>query len=186
MEKRTKQLIAMCVIAAALISVLATAYYGAVIKPGLDERDNKVSSFEPEPEIWTPELREIYADSHSLEYLKYDSPRTLTINNESVEVEYIIIVTMPDNMENRALFVTDIYVKTWEDDSVLVGNKTKESKVETEIAYVFTNVNVSNNLQKHCRLFGTFGVVVIEIDLISAPYQEDSTDRELQIAMTER
>ena len=172
MEERTKQLIAMCVIAAALISVLLTAYYGAVIKPGLDERDSKTSSFEPKAEIWTPELREIYADSHPLEYLKYDSPRSLAINNESMEVEYIIIVTMPENMESRALFVTDTYVKTWEDDAVLVGNKTKTSEVESELAYVFTNVNVSNNLQKHCRIFATFGVVVIEINLTSATFHD--------------
>ena len=185
MDKKKQEILVMCIVAAALLLILITPYYGAVIKPGLDERDSKTSSFEPKAEIWTPELREIYADSHPLEYLKYDSPRSLAINNESMEVEYIVIVTMPENMESRALFVTDTYVKTWEDNAVLVGNKTKTSKVESEVAYVFTNVNISNNLQKHCRLFGTFGVVVIEIDLISAPYQEDSTDRELQIAMTE-
>ena len=180
MEERTSHLIALCILTAALLSVLFTAYYGAVIKPGLDERDSKVSSFEPKAEIWTPELREIYANSHPLEYLEYNSPRALAINNESVNVEYIVVVVIPEGMESRASFTTHTHVKTWEDDGILVGNKTKVYKVETEMAYVFTDVNVSNNLQDRCAFFATFGIRVIEFNLTSAPFPADSTHRELQ------
>ena len=185
MDKSKKELFVRCAMSIILLLALVTAYYGAVIKPGLEERNGELSTIEPKADMWTPELRGMYADSQPLEYLEYKPPRTLTINNESVKVEYIVLVTIPESMENRAIIETHSLVKIWIDDSVLVGNKTKESKVESEMAYVFADMNVSNDLYDRCVPFESFGIKVIKTNLTSAMFPTNSTHRELQITMTE-
>ena len=182
MDKEKKHFLMLCILTAAILSVLVTVYYGAVIRPEIENRSNEALDVEvePEPETWTPELRGMYADSQPLEFLEYKPPRTLTINNESVKVEYIVVVMIPESMESRTLIETHTLVKIWIDDSILVGNKTKVSKVESEMAYVFADMNVSNDLYDRCVPFESFGIRVIEINLTSATFQADSTHRELQ------
>ena len=172
MDKRKQQFLFLFKVIIVLLTVLVALYYGIVIKPGLEDTDSKVLDFEVEPETWTPELRGMYADSQPLEFLEYKPPRTLTINNESVNVEYIVVVTIPESMESRALIETHTLVKIWIDDSILVGNKTKVSKVESEMAYVFADMNVSNDLQDRCTPFESFGIRIIEVNLTSATFYD--------------
>ena len=177
MEERTKQLIAMCVIAAALISVLLTAYYGAVIKPGLDERDSEVNKRVTEPDQWTPDLLQAYNDSQALEFLEHRPFSGITINDEYMSIKKIVIIVIPDYMENRASFAIHTRIYTWEDEGIMVGNRTKSTTTESNMAYVFANTSVSNALYDRYKLFynpalGPDGTEVTMINLTSAMFYE--------------
>lgn len=184
MDKSRQRFLFLCILTAVLLLALVALYYGTVIEPGLEETDNKLFDIEIEGETWTPDLREMYDDSQPIEYLKYKAPRTLTINNQTVGVEHLVVVIIPEDMESRASFAIHTHVETWEDDNILVGNKTNSYKVESDMAYIFTDKSVSNDLYDRYKLFNhpsiTFGIGTMEIDLTSAPFQEDSTHRDLQ------
>ena len=185
MDKEKQDILTMCILAAALISVLLTAYYGAVIKPGLDERDRELPKIEIKAETWTPELLQAYNNSHPLEYLEHHPFSGITINNEFVSVKKIVIIVIPEYVESRASFATHTDIYTYENEGVVFGNRTESTTTESDMAYVFTNMSVSNALYDRYKLFynpalGPDGMKVRMINLTSATFPADSTLRELQ------
>ena len=180
MDKNGRQFLFLCILTAALILILATVYYGAVIKPGLDERDMEIPKIEVKAETWTPELREAYNDSQPIEFLEYHHPNALTINDQRKNINQFTVVTIPDSMENRASFAIHTDVYSWENNAILVGNKTMVKKTEREMAYVFANVTVSNSLHDKYNVFPSYGLEITEINLISAPFQENATYEEVE------
>ena len=177
MDKKKQEILVMCIIAAALISILITPYYGAVIKPVLDERDSELPKIEIKAETWTPDFLQAYNDSQALEYLEHHPFSGITINDEYMSIKKIVIIVIPDYMENRASFTIHTYIYTWEDEGIMVGNNTKSTTTESDMAYVFANMSVSNALYDRYKLFynpalGPDGTEVTMINLTSAMFYE--------------
>ena len=130
---------------------------------------------EPEPEPgdrarfipggWTPELMQIYNDSESIESLEYSPYRGVLINNEFVHINELVILMIPEGVENRALFVTQISTQTWEDENVLIGDATRSNEVYTIVAYVFVDLNVSNALYDRHEELNHFTMSYNEVEV---------------------
>jgi len=144
-DEEKKERIAAFIIIGLLILSISTIYYDSVIEPLFDEI-KEIQIFEDEGETWTMEIYESYDNSEALEFLKYSPPMMITINNKSMEVDFIVVVVMPEGMENRASFATHTYTKTCEDDDVIKENK-------SEMAYFFVDANVSKSIHDCHVLF---------------------------------
>ena len=95
---------------------------------------------------WTPELVMTYNDSEPIEFLEYSPFKGVVINGEYIVIKRLVIVVIPEWMESRGSFGNYTYTETWDDKNVLIGNSTKSFQKEQRVAYVFTDMNVSNDL----------------------------------------
>ena len=177
MDESKKELFVRCAMSIILLLALATAYYGVVIKPGLDERDMEIPKIEVKAETWTPDLLQAYNDSHPLEYLEHHPFSGITINNEFMSVKKIVIIMIPEYVESRASFATHTHIYTYENEGVVLGNRTESTTTESDMAYVFANMSVSNALYDRYKLFynpalGPDGMEVRMINLTSAMFYE--------------
>jgi len=144
MKSRYKIFIGLVFLAALLISIFVTVFYGAVIKPELEV--NEKQGLELVPGTWTPELVKTYNDSDSIEMLEYSPFKGIVINGKCIAVKKLVIIAIPDWMESKGTFGTFIRMESWNDKNVLIGNSTKSYEKELPVAYIFTNINVSNTL----------------------------------------
>ena len=180
MDTDRKKLIFYIIASAMIFSLFTTFYWSVNVKPELDERDRNDFI----PGAWIPEFVRAYNDSESIEFLECHFPGEVGINNKSRLVRKLIIIAIPDDMENRASFGVQTFNYTLEDENIIVGNNTKIITSELNVAYVFVDVKVSNALYDRYKEFnhpamGPSDIEVVCIDLTSAPFRDNSTHREL-------
>lgn len=142
MKSRYKIFFVLTILTALLISVVFTVLYGAVFKSELEVNEKQGLV----PGTWTSELVKTYNDSDSIEMLEYSPFEGIVINGNCTAVKKLVIVAIPDWMESKGSFGTFIRVESWTDENVFIGNSTKSFEMELPVAYVFTNISVSNDL----------------------------------------
>ena len=156
MESERKRLIVYIIATVAVLSMFVAIYWSANSEPEPEPGDR--ARFIPGG--WTPELKQIYNESEPIEFLEYSSFAGLVIknnsftfeeynviiNNESLLIDELVILMIPDGVESRASLTTHIHTDIWEDMNVVIGNKMKISEREVVTAYVFIDMNVSNAL----------------------------------------
>lgn len=98
------------------------------------------------PQNWTNDLREVYNESEAINILEYDELNHVTLNNETRMINKIIIVVIPDNMENRGLFGTKVENVITRDKHVIVGNDTVVTETRIQYVYVFLNKPLAKEL----------------------------------------
>ena len=172
MESERKRLIVYIIATVAVLSMFAAIYWSANSEPEPEPGDR--ARFIPGG--WTPELIQIYNDSEPIEFLEYSPYRGVLINNEFVSINELIILMIPEGVENRALFVYETYSHTWENENVLIGNSTRLTETEIIKAYVFVDLNVSNALYDRHEDFNrhesAFSIEVRGIDLTISPFYD--------------
>ena len=177
MDDDRKRLIVYIIATLAILSLFVVIYWSANSEPELDERYSEVNKHVTEPGQWTPDLLQAYNDSQPLEFLEHRPFSGITINNEFMSVKKIVIIVIPECVESRASFATHTYIYTWEDEGVMVGNRTKSTTTESNMAYVFANTSVSNALYDRHKLFynpalGPDGIEITMINLTSATFYD--------------
>lgn len=95
---------------------------------------------------WTDDLRELYNDSDAINFLEYDELNHVTINNKTGTIHKIIIIAIPDNMENRGFFGTKAETVITYDKHILVGNDKIVTEYELRFVYVFLNKALAKEL----------------------------------------
>ena len=160
MNTERKKFIAYTIAVIATLLFFSAIYWSANSEPESETETEPGDRARFIPGGWTPELMQIYNDSESIESLEY-SPFTglvikndslmfeefnVIINNESSLINELVILMIPEGVESRASLITHTYTDIWEDKNVVVGNKMKISEREVVTAYVFADMNVSNDL----------------------------------------
>ena len=165
MEPDRKKFIAYTIAVVATLLFFSAIYWSANSEP------------EPEPEIepsdrarfvpggWTPELMQIYNDSEPIESLEYSPFRGVLINKEFEYIDELVILMIPEGVENRASFVCETDVYAWENDNVLIGNNTVLTETEIIKAYVFVDLNVSNTIYDRHEEFNHPAISYKEIEV---------------------
>jgi len=171
MNTEQKRLVVFLIVSVAILSLIATFYWSTNVKPELDERDRNDFI----PGTWTLEFVQAYNNSEPIEFLEYRFPGEVRINNESRLVRKLVIIAIPDDMENRASFGVQTFNRTWEDGNIIVGNSTKTITSELNVAYVFADMTVSNALYNRYKNFdhpamGPSDIEVICVDLTSLTF----------------
>ena len=140
MESDRKRLIVYIIVFVATLLFFTAVYLSANSEPEPGDRARFI------PGGWTPELIQIYNESEPIESLEFRPFNGVSINNKYVPIDELVVLMIPEGVENRVSFVTQISTQTWEDENVMIGNATKSSETYTIVAYVFTDMNVSNAL----------------------------------------
>ena len=167
------------------IAVVATLLFFSAIYWSANSEPESESETEPEPGDkarfvpggWTPELMQIYNESEPIESLEYSPFRGVLINKEFEYIDELVILMIPEGVENRASFVCETDVYAWENDNVLIGNNTVLTETEIIKAYVFVDLNVSNTMYDRHEEFNhpTISYKEIEvrgIDLTISPFYD--------------
>ena len=174
MKSKYKTFIGLTILAALLISIVLTVIYGTVIKPELEV--NEKQGLNLVPGTWTPELVKTYNDSDPIEFLEYRSFKGIVINDNCTAVKKLVIVAIPDWMESRGSFGTFIRVETWNDRNVFIGNSTKSLEKELPVAYVFTNISVSDTLYNRYTEYQHPGTTIEMTEIIGLDLTGESLD----------
>ena len=173
MESERKRLIVYIIATVAVLSMFAVIYWSANSEPESETEPGDRARFIPGG--WTPELMQIYNESEPIESLEYSPYRGVLINNDFVHINELVILMIPEGVENRASFVYETHVYTWENENVLIGNSTRLTEDEIIKAYVFVDSDVSNALYDRHEDFNHptisyFEVGVRGIDLTITPF----------------
>ena len=171
MDNDRKRLIVYIIATLAVLSMFAAIYWSANSEPEPGDRARFV------PGGWTPELIQIYNNSEAIEILEFRPFNGVSINNKYVPIDELVILMIPEGVENRVSFITQISTQTWEDENVMIGNATKSSETYTIVAYVFTDMNVSNALYDRHEEFNhpatSFNEIEVRgIDLTISPFYD--------------
>lgn len=100
------------------------------------------------PSNWTDYLREVYNKSKVIDYLKYNKINTITINNETKGLDKLIVIIIPDDMENRGYFDVDTNTKITNDDEILIGNDTVSTNYNIQFACLFISKSLAEEISK--------------------------------------
>ena len=162
MESKHKITIGLIVLAAIIIpSILAAFSYNKAVE------EEKQESLIFIPGNWTPELVTIYNDSDPIELLEFKPFHGIIINDDCESINKAVLVAIPDQMEDRGSFGTYTHSVTWDDENVLIGNTTKSYEKNLRVAYVFTNMNISNDLYDRIIAYYHPALNVIEVEIVT-------------------
>jgi len=166
-KKQKKILILSALLLFTLASTSAIYWHETRPEPVSELEQNQINPLGFVPDVWTPEVKAIYNESDPIDFLEYVPYNNIIINNETKRFDKFVIVLIPDYMENRALVKSYNYTKTWNDDNVILGNKTKTFEIYSEAVYVFADVNVSIALYDQCKLYHP-GLSYVEVKVLRA------------------
>lgn len=147
-----------------ILAVIGAAYYGEMFNPWTDNINTK--EFDPIPGGWTDELLQTYKESEKIELLKYWPISGFTINDENIMIERLVIVVIPDRMENRGSFSSYLKTMTSENEGILIGDRNESLQYHSPVAYVFTNMSVSKALYDRHKEFDEPGITGQEIEVM--------------------